>query len=245
MNRLIGAAFAAALLAQTTTAAAADLKVYPVRVALSPKAPVATMMLHNSGAEPTLLQMRVFAWSQKDGQDILSPTQEVLANPGGFLIKPGADQIARFGLHAPASPIEKSYRVLIEEVPSRPPERAGEVITLLRVSVPVFVTSAEVKGRLEWRVRQGPEGRLDVEVRNDGGAHVQLAGLRLSRPDGEVVLDQKLSAYVLPGTSRRIALDGGAKVGPHETLQLEAATDQTTIHATVTTEAGADEMASR
>ena len=50
----------AALMA-LTPAQAAQLKVYPVRIEVKAKAPVATMTVVNSGEEATLLQMTVSA----------------------------------------------------------------------------------------------------------------------------------------------------------------------------------------
>jgi fimbrial chaperone protein len=215
---------------------AADLKIYPIRLTLSDKAPIATMTVHNAGQESTLLQMQVFAWTQQDGQDVLQPTRAVLANPGVFELAPGADQIARFGLQASDPAREQSYRVLVQEVPRQTPDKPGEVITLLRVSIPIFTHAAQPHDHIAWKVHALADGKAEVEVANQGDEHVQLTELKLTRA-GQVLAQKKLSAYVLPGAWRRLVLDCTAPIRPNEALELQAATDRAALQASIVSEA--------
>src|SRR5882757_10396682 len=117
--RASGAAVALFLL--SVAAQAASLKVYPVRIVLTPKEPVQTMTIQNSSTEPARIQLRVYAWRQENGKDVFEETRDVLANPGLFEIAAKGEQIARFGLRTSPGTAEKSYRVFLEEVPgSRP-----------------------------------------------------------------------------------------------------------------------------
>lgn len=227
-RRLIAGLIGAVLMA-SAPAYAAMLKAYPVRLALSPDEPVATMTIQNSGAEVTRLQLRVMAWSQENGEDVFRPTRDVLANPAMFELAPGAQQIARFGLQSGAVPREGSYRVFLQEVPTREAGKPGEVITLLQISIPIFIPVKGAISQLTWSLDSSGADKASLQVQNTGGGHVQVTGLTLTRADGQVVSDQKMSVYVLPGAWRRAAIDLKSPLKRGERLTFRAETDQAPV----------------
>ncbi len=153
----------------------------------------------------------------------------MLANPALFEVAPGATQIARLGLRTEPGTAEKSYRVILDEVPTDRPRRPGEVRTLLRISIPIFVSAPDTAARLNWRVwPQGP-GRAGFAIQNQGTAHVQINRLALARRDGTRLGAQDMSVYLLPGATRQVTLDTSAPLRTGEALKLEAATDQADV----------------
>jgi len=226
-------------------AQAAQLKVYPVRIELTAKAPVAAMTVINSGQEATLLQMTVSGWRQENGEDIFEPTRDVLANPAIFELQPGAQQIVRFGLQVGSAATEQSYRVFLQEVPRRRPDKAGEVITLLRISVPIFVPADSSATQIAWRAWPRGDGQLGVEIRNRGNTHVQVTSLRLVGADHREQVGLNMSAYVLPGAWRRIAIPSTLQSRVGSPLFIRATTDQGDASSVVVSEAGPDEEAPR
>lgn len=236
----IGAALLALSLAPVAVNAAA-LKLFPVRIVLTPAEPVQTMTVENDSDEISRVQLRVYAWRQEGGEDLLEETRDVLANPAQFEVAPGATQIARLGLRTSPGAVEKAYRVILEEVPTERPTRPGEVRTLLRISVPIFVPSSQAAGRLVWRaVPYGPR-RLALDIRNEGSAHVQINRLTLVRAGGAALGANDVSAYLLPGTARRVTIDTDEPVRAGEALRLEASTDQGDLSVDLVTEAAARE----
>lgn len=238
-SRIAVALSAGALLglSNVVSATASELKVYPLRLALTPKAPVTAMTLHNAGAEPVVLQLQVFSWRQRNGEDVLEPTREVLANPAIFELAPRVDQIARFGLQTDLDSQERSYRVIIQEVPRGLPLKPGEVITLLRLSVPIFVPPIKAETRVSWRVGLVRNGKVAVQILNTGSSHIQFTKLSLARMDGQLAADHGLSTYVLAGASSQVVLDARLPLQPGEPLEIRAATDQGAITATTTSHA--------
>jgi fimbrial chaperone protein len=231
---------AAALLAAASLCSAADaasFKVYPVRIVLTPKQAIQTMMIHNSGSDPARVQLRVFAWRQVNGEDVFAETQDVLANPPLFQVGPEGDQIARFGLRVSSGSAEKSYRVFLQEVPGAEPADPGQVRTLLRISIPIFVPPPNATGRLNWRLLAAGGRRVRLLVRNDGNAHVQINRLALAGGGGATLVHQDASIYLLPGTAREIALDAAAPIGAGQPITLSAETDQGKISAEMIGEA--------
>lgn len=234
-----------AMLMALTPARAAQLKVYPVRIELTAKEPIVTMTVVNSGQEATLLQMTVSTWRQENGEDIFEPTRDILANPAIFELQPGARQIVRFGLQAGTTATERSYRVFLQEVPRRRPDKPGEVITLLRISVPIFVPADNAATQITWRAWPRGDGQVGVEIRNRGNTHVQVTSLKLAGADRREHGALNVSAYVLPGAWRRIAIPSSVQSRVGAQLFLKATTDQGDAAATVVSEAGPDEEAPR
>jgi len=93
------AAFGIILLVMgASVASAASLGVSPVRVTLSESQSMGALTVRNDGTEPASLQMEMLNWSQAEGQDVLTPTRELLANPPIFTVPAGGSQLVRVGL---------------------------------------------------------------------------------------------------------------------------------------------------
>ncbi|KRC81573.1 molecular chaperone [Sphingomonas sp. Root241] len=235
-----GAAIVAILLLPLV-AQASSLKVYPVRIVLTPKEPVQTMTIQNGSSEAARIQLRVFSWRQVDGEDKLEETRDILANPGSFEIAGQGEQIARFGLRTSPGTVEKSYRVILEEVPGSRPSEPGKVRTLLRISIPIFVPAPNPVGRLSWRAWAAGDRKMTFEIRNQGTVHVQINRLALAGPKGTKLGTGDMSVYLLPGASRRVVLDIDAPVRAGDPLKLSAVTDQGDLAADLVAEAAPHE----
>ncbi|GAY20734.1 MULTISPECIES: molecular chaperone [Sphingobium] len=243
MNRGYASVAAAAAMLSAPPVQAAGLKVFPVRVVLTPAEPVQTMAIENSSKESARVQLRVYGWRQEKGEDVLEETRDVLANPALFEVRPGAVQIARFGLRTGTGAAEKSYRVILEEVPGTRAVPAGTVQTLLRISIPIFVPPARGSGRLVWRAWPSGPRQMTFAIRNEGNAHVQINRLILSRKGGPQVARQDMSVYLLPGSSQQVVLDTAASIASGQTLKLDAMTDQADVAAEIVAEERPREVA--
>ena len=102
-------------------ALAGSLSVTPVRVELSNAQRSAALTVRNDGDQPSVVQAQLVAWSQESNEDKLDPTVDLLASPPIFTVAPGASQILRVALRrAPDSAVERTYRILVTEVPGKP-----------------------------------------------------------------------------------------------------------------------------
>ena len=218
-------------------AIAADLQVSPIRITLDPQNPNAVMTLINRGDSDTLLQLSVMSWSQDATGEALTPTRDVLANPGVFLLKAGDQQVARFALRVAPDIKERSYRIVVQEVPRQRVENG--LATVLRMLVPVFVPTPNPNVALEWSARQGPQG-LEVQAHNVGNVHVQVKVVKLS--SGATLLTSKtVNLYVLPGATGTIRMPPGKPAAVGSVLQLNVESDQITFGTSV--RVGASESA--
>jgi len=215
---------------------AASIQIEPLLIGLTPQAPIASMVVRNTGATPLLMQAEVMAWSQSGGQDVFQPTRAILANPPLFRVPPQGQQILRFGLRVPELASEQSYRVFLQEVPSQENLSEGRVVTLLRISVPVFVPPASGAPELGWNLSlSGKEVR--VTVSNRGNVHAHILSLVAKRSNGASVSSEAVSVYVLAGQSRQWTLPLKEVVATGEQLDLTARTENGDVTAAVTVRA--------
>lgn len=222
-------ALAALLLASgSNPAAAADLQVSPIRLTLDAQSPNAVMNLINRGNSDTLLQLSVMAWSQDTNGDVLVPTRDVLANPGVFLLKAGEQQVARFALRVPPDIRERSYRVVIQEVPRQRVENG--LTTVLRLLVPIFVLTPSPAMALEWSAVP-IDGGLELRPHNTGNVHVQIKTVKLG--GAAAGASKTVNLYVLPAATGRIRIPLPKAVPAGAVVQLSAESDQGGISASV------------
>jgi fimbrial chaperone protein len=217
-------AIAACLLALACAgggAGAANLQISPVSITFKAGQSAGSITLQNQGDAPLFGQVRAYAWSQRDGEDVLADTTDLVASPPIIEIAPRTAQTIRLILRtASPSAAERTFRLLIDEVPRGDSPESGVDIRL-RYSVPVFVAaSGEPAPVLAWRVyRQGGDWML--RVANTGTMHAQLGATRLCNAAGtEYDISKGLLGYVLAGQERQwklplaadARLDGGVTV---------------------------------
>jgi fimbrial chaperone protein len=143
-SRLLTALAAAA--AMQGAAHAASLQVSPVLINLRPGQAATGIWLQNAGDVPVCGRVRVFLWEQKNGADVLTPTDELIASPPVMQIPAKSTQTIRLVRRTAAPPGPgRQFRVLIDEVPTTAEARDGVAIKL-QYSVPVFVAAAAQGG---------------------------------------------------------------------------------------------------
>jgi len=176
---LVGAAFAWSVLA--VPARAATLQISPVLVDLPPQQSATGIMLRNPGITPIYGQVRVYAWDQAQGDDVLAPTEAIQASPPIIQVPPKGEQLVRLvRAGKDVAPLEQSYRLVIDEIPDPSTPLVNGVVLRMRYSVPVFVAGAtpEPTPELAWHLaRDGKEWVL--RLANTGTRYAQVAALQV------------------------------------------------------------------
>ncbi|AJZ74890.1 molecular chaperone [Pandoraea apista] len=220
-----GGAFVALLTLCVTDGNGATLQVSPVIVNLPPTQPATTLTLGNSGDLPVHGQLRLYAWTQRNGDNVLTPTDALVASPPIVRIEPGERQIVRL-VHVARKPErrEQSYRLLVDELPSAEATVADGVSIRLRYSLPVFVQASDAHApslRFDVRIAKG-----EVEVHNNGERHAQLGATRVLDAAGRSVeVTRGLLGYVLAGQSRRFPVRWPAGAPPIAPFTVESRID--------------------
>ncbi len=205
------------LLSQGQLAWSGDFYVNPIRVVLGASSPSALLTIQNTSSEPLRFQLTVFVWEQDPvGQLLLTPTRDIIFFPRLLTLGPGEQRLVRVGAAAPAGPVERTYRLFVEELPpletERQPVPPGQVRVRARLGLPIFVQPAN--GRAEPRLAdlRVQRGRFAFELRNSGTLHVAPAQVRVRgyAADGEVVWERELEGwYVLARGTRRYDVELG------------------------------------
>jgi len=222
--RRVVALFAASLLGAPVFAG--SLSVSPIRVDVAGGQRSVTLIVRNDGDQTTLVQTQIMAWSQADNEDRLEATTDLLASPPIFELVPGGVQTVRLALRRPAdADRERSYRILVSEVPGPPQPGFTGATFALKLSLPVFVDAAMTKAvaQLVWSGAIDADGRLALTATNTGSKHVQVRTVDVMHDGPGVDGRQAGLWYVLPGQRRSVM------VAPLPGRAI--ATDRVRIHA--------------
>jgi fimbrial chaperone protein len=191
---------------------ASGLQVSPISLSLAAGQGGEGIWLSNTGAQSLHAQVRLYRWTQEQGKDVLTPSNDLAISPPILSVEPGAQQLVRtLRLGAPlAGSNEQAYRLLIDELPVTTSGHTG-LQFVLHYSVPVFVEPSAVnvattKPQLTWSFKS--EGsRVMLEVSNTGSVHAQLAQLTfVDQSHKKHELTAGLLGYVLPGATMRWAM---------------------------------------
>jgi fimbrial chaperone protein len=213
-----------AWLAGAGACAGAALEVTPVIHELPAAQKALSMAVSNHGGQSATLQVRAFTWSQdENGQEQLTPMPEIVLSPAIFTVEGGRTQRVRAIFPGDGGERERSYRILIDELPDV--SGAEPVRFALRLSVPVFrQTAVPVPAALSWRLEAGSRKLLAV---NRGGRRERIRELSLASAKGERTQPTSpWGLYLLAGNSRSWAVDPRAgELKPGDPWTLTAQTD--------------------
>jgi fimbrial chaperone protein len=196
----------------------ANLQISPVMISLRAGQGASGITMQNLADTPVYGQVRVYLWEQKDGDDVLTPTQDVVASPPIIEIGPKSSQIIRLVRRSEQLPSsELCYRILIDEIPRANDGPASGVDIRLRYSVPMFVLPADerIAPNLAWSVFR-KDGSWMLRVRNSGTQRAQIGALEMSNAAGrQFVIAQGLFGYVLAGRLRewKLPVPADAELG--------------------------------
>ncbi|WP_336170302.1 fimbrial biogenesis chaperone [Acinetobacter sp. 161(2023)] len=160
---------------------AATIRLSPVNVEILSHQNASSISLYNQSNESADLQIRVFEWTQKNGQDQLTATDEIAISPPFLKLQSNDSYNLRVVRINPA-PIsgEKTYRIIIDELPKPIDSRkaAQGVNVLLRSSLPVFVVNKDAITQLTWKIDTHQEAP-SLNMSNIGNRHALLNDLML------------------------------------------------------------------
>lgn len=229
------ALFTAAFSAQA--AESTGISLVPITVALEAKRPADAVTLTNGTADDKVFQAEIMNWSRENGEDHYTPAKDMLVSPPMFRVAAGAKQVVRVGLKSRAaanSPIEKTYRLFLQEVPESAPvtpaEAGGTALRLLmRFGIPIFVKPSKLQPEsTEWKAQAGKDGRIALSVRNNGNRHLKVSEIKLESAGKSASTES--FAYVFPGETYTWMLkpDAPLKAGD---ATISARTDDGPVHA--------------
>jgi fimbrial chaperone protein len=206
-------------------AGAQALSVMPVNIFFSPGQRATSLTVTNQGSRESAIQIRAYAWDQKDGEDQLTTSSAVVLSPPLASIPPGATQVVRLILRQPPEGQEATYRILVDQIP--PPAEEGMVHVVLRLSIPIFAKpTIRAFPDLQFHLERDA-GQIYLVGTNKGLVHEVLRDILLSTTDGhQFKAESSAPPYILSGATRRWHVaTPNAEPLPGETLLLTAHSD--------------------
>ena len=195
-----------------------QLSVTPLRFEFDRNATGQTMRLINTGAQPLVVQARLFAWSQTLDGDSFAPSRAITISPAIATVGPGQTQIVRLLRNDPASAGEKPFRLTIDQLPDPRNDGKSAANTRIRFVLPLFVDRDQAApAQLGWKTTAD-----GIEVTNSGGQTARLVNIRVTAGGAPVALSEGGLRYVQGGRAIRLAIAGACNRGP---LRLVADAD--------------------
>lgn len=186
--------------AMIVPALAGSFQVNPVQIVLQPNKSISSLTIRNVDGQPVSVRVLTYRWTQVNGDDVYTPTDDLIASPPIFTIPANARQLVRVGLRrrTPGA----AYRVILEEIPR--PSKENVIQVALRLNLPMYVlTAAGAKPAVRWSGSRDAAGEIILEGRNDGAAHAQVTAIDLVDAAGKRTPLTTSMGVVLPASMRR------------------------------------------
>lgn len=221
-------AAAVALVLMPQAAAAGSLSVSPTTFEMPASGGVAVLYVVNHGARQIMVQVEGFDWRQDDGHDRLDASEALQVSPPMARLAPGQTQAVRVLIKpAGANGGERTFRLLISELPDASSDDGEKVHIFLQFSVPVFAGGApSARTKLSWDATLDKDN-LRLTARNAGHSRAKLTDLRLVTASGKrMEIAPHSLTYILAGADKTWSLRSSG-VGDGESFHIEGVNVQT------------------
>jgi len=229
-------------LATAGSAVAGTFSISPIRVELTGAQRTEALTVRNEESDQSVVvQAQAFSWTQQDGQDGFGETHDIIVTPPVFTLAPNSQQIVRVAARRAADPKrELNYRLILQEVPPEAPKNFTGLQVALRLSLPIFIASQTKSAPdLIWSSAWQADGSLQVTVKNQGDAHIQITDFTVRAKSSDATLKNSVVKYVLPGATMSWLLQAPtnaqqSSVLKQGTLTLRGSSDRGEIAADLT-----------
>jgi fimbrial chaperone protein len=202
----LGAALVWWTLMQALPVAAAEFSVSPIRLQFESAMRSGTLTVRNTASRPIRFQLRLVQWTQDaSGEDIYTPSDDLIFFPRQMSIAAGDQAIVRVGPKSNLTAAEKTYRLRIEQLAEENQEFSESVINFtISFAIPIFLGATDAKSKAVVMPLQMHDGLLSATVQNSGKSQFRIETLEVKGADG---YSQKVGGwYLLAGSKREYSL---------------------------------------
>jgi len=196
-----------------TPAFAGMFSVTPVRIYMKPIDKAVAVTVTNESDEDLVMQADVYAWRQKpDGTDDLALTEDMLVAPPILKVPARSHQVVRLARLVPPQPDQQmTYRLIVREIPeAKPAKDKVQLQVALAFSMPVFITPASAKNKVDCAVERTAANTAKAVCANTGNAYAQPLTFVLSGPGDKQLAARSNGGYILPGIKRSFEIKADA-----------------------------------
>lgn len=170
------------------------------------------LRLRNSGTAPVTGVIRVYSWTQKNGEDNVVPSSDLALSRTMVEVRPAFEEIVHVvNMRGAPTGRDRAYRVIVDQLPqSQKGDRAYYVLSR-RYVIAAFVRAKDARVPLLKCSIESDRAILACD--NDGGRAAQFGRSLLLNDRGDSqLLSATLLGYVLPGSRRVWRLSATAPV---------------------------------
>lgn len=227
---LIRLCFLASIAGIMSATAYADVAIYPVKMQINGdnRQRTTTINLHASADEtPKNYEVHVYKWTQdSNGNDILTPDNQLVISPASFVLEPNSKQVIRMGFKQSISEMnlqnEQAWRIKISPLPDT--EKSNGIKYAYGFNVPLFA-GKNFKADLSFQLTEDSNNQPVIHAKNIGTGHFQINGFTLQDAKGNRIFTSNEMKYVLAQQQTQLSIPA---IKPQKGLQLimQAANDQ-------------------
>lgn len=196
----------------------AGYSVSNMNVALSPDRPVHDIIITNTEDKPLTVQITAFSLRhEKEGEEVLTKTKDLIAAPPIVTIKPKGKQIVRIVNRIPfPKETEAAYRVEVLEISSgtktsltREADQSGAAITFrLRFLLSAYVAPTQpTQPNTHFTLQQQDKTNWQLVLENTGNKHDKILSLVLREKETQKeIFNPKKIFSVLPKEIRHFSI---------------------------------------
>lgn len=190
--------------------------VIPVQIYINGETPSPNTFLkiRNTSDVTKRFQAQAFSWTQTDKEAIkLTPSEDIVLFPLLFTIEPGKSRDLRLGITSPPSAIEKTYRILVEELPDAQTQEKKNGVGInfrLKMSIPVFIQPKQPQAQPGITNLVNNKGKVSFQLTNTGNVHYLAKEMQVTGTDasGKTLFEKSRTGwYVLAGSTRLYDLE--------------------------------------
>ena len=152
-------------------------------------------VFNTSPSKPLAIKVTVHSWRlDEQGQDIRKPSEDLLIFPGQFVLPPLSRRSIRIAYQPPqATPIEKSYRVIVQQVPvnladNNKVQTGVSIVTSYATAF--YVEPSSAMSEVALKQVSVDAKKLYFALNNSGNAHTHLR-------QAQIVITQEKQRFMI------------------------------------------------
>ena len=188
-----------AMLLMCTQASASSINISPTSLRAKDSTPSQVLTFINKGNAPVSYQFQIYTWTQVDGKEVLTPTNEVITSPRIVEIAPKAKQVIRVIKPMPTLGKASYYRLYARELPRPTTATKTGITNPIYHNLPVSFEPANAAAPVLSLKRQGKE----LAITNTGAIAARVT--KITTTTGTVLAEGALG-WALPGSMKLVYL---------------------------------------
>lgn len=200
---------------------ASSFSISPIMMDVPAPGTIATYRVTNNASAPVTVQVSVWQWQQRNGQDEYREETDILIVPMIAEIAPGQSQAVRIASPTDAKGGELAYRVHFQEVPDGDGADGVFLRTQLRIDVPLFFSPEKGQADLDWSLATTRKKKqVAIGAINGGNKFQRFDAVNLVDESGDTLASMRRPFYVLSESNRIWLADTSRSLASGETVRL-------------------------